>query len=147
MKHILGRLYNQIIQLLPIVCVDLLVVDATKKILMLKRKNPPANGEWWFPGGRVYHGELRKDAALRKLNEECGLKALSIKELGTFDLIFDVVPSNYASHGVTTVFNVSVEKRQLVIDDQSIEYAWKLPAKWLSEVQHEFLIENLSNLI
>jgi colanic acid biosynthesis protein WcaH len=41
--------------------------------LLLKRKNEPAKGQYWFPGGRIYKMETIKDAALRKAKEEVNL--------------------------------------------------------------------------
>jgi colanic acid biosynthesis protein WcaH len=138
--NIPNNLYRQIVKLMPISCVDLLVADRLGRVLMLKRNHPPAEGQWWFPGGRVFYRELRIDAARRKLKEECGLEAISIQELGTYDLVFDCIPSNYASHGITTVFHVVVDQNNMRLDNQSADYAWKLVNDWLKEVDHEFLL-------
>lgn len=40
---------------------------------MIKRGNPPAQGSWSLPGGRVEPGELPADAAAREVLEETGL--------------------------------------------------------------------------
>ena len=40
------ELYLRIVQVMPISCVDLLVVDEAGKILLLLRKNEPAAGQW-----------------------------------------------------------------------------------------------------
>lgn len=81
-------LYSQILQVMPIPCVDLLVVNHIGDILLLLRKNEPAAGQWWFPGGRVLFGERREDAAKRKLEEECSICATQFKEIGTYDQFF-----------------------------------------------------------
>ena len=77
--------------------------------------------------------------------QECGLKAKSIKELGTFDLIFDTETEvSYALHGITTVFKINVDESSLVtIDDYSSDYAWKSAKKWIKEIQHEYLLKIL----
>ena len=98
-------LYRQIINVMPIPCVDLIARDGKDRILMLKRKNEPAKGQWWLPGGRVYIGETRIEAAKRKLVEECGLDAICLEEMGTFDIIYpDKVGQACTSHGISTVF-------------------------------------------
>ena len=84
------ELYSQILQVMPIPCVDLLVVNEAGKVLLLLRKNEPAAGQWWFPGGRILFGELRCESAKRKLEEECALFSTQIQEIGTFDLIFNI---------------------------------------------------------
>jgi len=81
--YIEEELYDKIKSVMPIPCVDLVVINNQEEVLMLKRENEPAKGLWWFPGGRVHHNETRADAALRKLKEECGLKGLSCDEIGT----------------------------------------------------------------
>src|SRR5581483_1432599 len=118
-------LYREIQRSMPIPCVDLLVTDARGRILLLRRVNPPARGEWWSPGGRVHHRELRIDAARRKLREECGLAAVSIEELGTFDVMFEGDQSPGASHGISTVFRVVVDAADVQLDAQSADFAWR----------------------
>lgn len=134
------EIYREIIKTMPIPCVDLLVTDRDGRILMVKRKNEPVKGQWWFPGGRVFYKELRIEAAKRKLKEECGLEAVSIKEMGTFDLIFDDQPNQDCSiHGITTVFDISVENKLIKIDNQSTEFNWDYADSWLSIINNAFL--------
>ena len=64
--------YNKILSTMPILCVDL-IIFFDGKCLLLKRKNEPAKGQYWFPGGRIYKSETIKDAALRKAKEEVNL--------------------------------------------------------------------------
>lgn len=123
-------LYSQIIQVIPIPCVDLLVFNEHGEILMLMRKNEPAKGRWWFPGGRVNFMEERKDTAIRKLYEECGLKGKIIEEMGTFDL-FLKAEEGKNSHAITTVFQIQAINSPVVYDTQSTAYAWKHYSQWL----------------
>ena len=44
------------------------------KLLLIKRKNPPDQGRFAFPGGFVENHELVIDACQRELEEETGLK-------------------------------------------------------------------------
>jgi len=46
-------LYDQILNVIPIPCVDILLEDRYNRIFLLKRINEPAQDAWWFPGGRV----------------------------------------------------------------------------------------------
>ena len=135
------ELYHKISHLIPIPCVDLLVSDNTGRILMLKRKNPPAKGHWWFPGGRIFFCERRIDSVFRKLKQECGLNPETVKEVGTFDLIFDQIPPEYASHGITTLYHVTVLNEIVQLDDQSCKYKWDSALNWIKAVKHEFLLK------
>jgi colanic acid biosynthesis protein WcaH len=68
-------------------CVDLLVVHR-ERLLIMKRKNPPAKGEWFTSGGRIYIGEKIEEAAKRTLNEETGLKPVKIEQKGVMSHIW-----------------------------------------------------------
>ena len=137
-------LYSQILQSIPIPCVDLVVSDLSGKVLLLLRKNPPAAGHWWFPGGRVLFGETRADAARRKLQEECGLAGSKFVEIGTFDLIFESVQSPKI-HSITTLFSACVQRPDdLLLDDQSLEACWLEPRQWLERDLHPFVLSRLT---
>lgn len=72
MSYIGQELYNKILENVPIACVDIaIIVDGS--VLLVKRKDAPAKGEWWVPGGRILKGETMKDAAKRKAQEEVGI--------------------------------------------------------------------------
>jgi len=132
--------YDQILKTMPIPCVDLLVVDNAGYILLVKRQNEPAKGQWWFPGGRVYYKEKRKDAAIRKLKEECNLDAINIQELGTYDLILDNNITNSMVHGITTLFFMDVHNREpFKVDDQSIDADWRTLDEWYNENLNPFV--------
>jgi colanic acid biosynthesis protein WcaH len=145
--NIPDEFYQRIVKSMPIPCVDLLVSDRVGKVLMLKRKEPPAKGQWWFPGGRVLYGELRLEAAHRKLKEECSLEGRIIREVGTYDLIFNCECSNHPSHGITTVFHMTVNQNEVRLDNQSSDYRWQGVDTWLREVSHEFLVAVLEDFI
>ena len=45
------------------------------EVLLIRRANPPRQGEWSLPGGRIEWGERAADAALRELAQETGVEA------------------------------------------------------------------------
>lgn len=142
--HIAEDIYAQIVHLMPIACVDLLVEDDKGRILMIKRANDPAKGQWWFPGGRVHYLETREQTAKRKLKEECGLDALQVKEMGTYDVILDMPDDANQSHGITTLFHIRVKKfKDIVLDAQSLTAEWHLPDEWLKVNLHQFIRDNI----
>lgn len=141
------ELYSRILQVMPIPCVDLLVVDDAGKVLLLLRRNEPAAGQWWFPGGRVLFGEPRFDAAKRKLQEECGLFLTQFQEIGTFDLLFNN-GSDECVHSITTLFKVQVgPEHNIRLDHQSHEACWFTPQEWLGRELHPFVRSGLSTFI
>ena len=52
--------YKYILEVMPVACVDIIIVH-NKKIFIAKRKNEPARGEWFIPGGRILKNEHLKD--------------------------------------------------------------------------------------
>jgi colanic acid biosynthesis protein WcaH len=140
------RLYDEIRRNMPIPCVDLMVVDSRDRVLLLRRANTPARGEWWFPGGRIWIGETRLEAVDRKLWEETGLRASAKLELGTSDLIFRETAGELAGHGITTLYRVEVQGSDVRIDKQSLEVQWHSPVQWLSQPLHSFIRSSLTLL-
>lgn len=51
-------------------CVGAIVIDGAGRFLLIRRGNPPAQGQWSLPGGRVELGETHEEAVLRELREE-----------------------------------------------------------------------------
>lgn len=143
--HIPDQIYSQIVHLMPIPCVDLLVEDENGRILMIKRANEPAKGQWWFPGGRVQFLETRAQAARRKLKEECSLEVFQMKEMGTYDVILDMQDDTNPRHGITTLFHISVRKQgDVILDAQGLDSAWRTPDEWISERLHIFIRQGIS---
>jgi ADP-ribose pyrophosphatase YjhB (NUDIX family) len=132
--------YRKILSLIPIPCVDLLVVDRVRRVLLLKRRNEPAKGLWWVPGGRVHFDELRIAAAHRKLQEECGLRPqASPVELCTEDLILPNGDGS-RSHVICTVFRFDVDGgSQVVLDEQSEAADWRTIEAWSETDLHPYV--------
>lgn len=103
MSTIPTELYQQIHAAVPIACVDIVLVH-NDQILLGQRTNQPAQGQLWFPGGRVHKGETRSAAAIRKALEETGLAVTLIAELGTEETIFPDGPFGTPTHTINTVF-------------------------------------------
>ena len=142
------KMYSQIVLLMPIPCVDIIVEDSRGKILLITRADEPAKGQWWFPGGRVHYLEMRRQAAIRKLREECGLEACHLADVGTYDIIIEM-PGNIAPrHGITTVFHAKVGmQNELALDVHCSAAEWRLPAEWLSAGLHFFVRQGLTVLL
>lgn len=64
-------------------CVGAVVRDGSGRLLLVRRANPPAQGRWSIPGGRVESDESHEDAVIRELTEETGLKGRVVREVGS----------------------------------------------------------------
>jgi ADP-ribose pyrophosphatase YjhB (NUDIX family) len=64
-------------------CVGAIVRHRDGRILVIQRGQPPAEGMWSLPGGRVEAGEGAEDAVVREIREETGLDVTVVREVGT----------------------------------------------------------------
>ena len=67
-------------------------------VLLVKRKNPPDQGLWGYPGGKVDWGETVFKAATRELHEETGVRAETIGHLCNLDVILPGADGRVAHH-------------------------------------------------
>ena len=65
--------YKEIINKIPILCVDI-ILRHEDKVLLIKRADEPCKGIYWPIGGRVHKGETVDAAARRKILEEIGIE-------------------------------------------------------------------------
>ena len=63
------------------------VVFKDKRVLLVKRGRPPAQGQWAIPGGSVKLGETLQEAAEREVLEETGIVIAALKPVYTFDVV------------------------------------------------------------
>jgi 8-oxo-dGTP diphosphatase len=68
----------------PSLAVDCVVFDPAGRLLLIRRKNPPFQGQYALPGGYVDYGESTERAAARELAEETGLAAVSVALVGVY---------------------------------------------------------------
>ena len=52
-------------------------------MLLVRRANPPAQGLWSIPGGRVEPGEDDETAVVREVAEETGLRVRPVRHVGS----------------------------------------------------------------
>lgn len=118
-------LYHQILRSLPIACVDIAIV-ARGSILLVKRDDLPAKGEWWFPGGRVYKGELMKETAKRKALEEAGIECHVGPIIHTAETIFPDGPGGIPVHSINSCFLLYPTSYDFAVklDSHHSDYEW-----------------------
>jgi 8-oxo-dGTP diphosphatase len=71
----------------PAVTVDAIVFSKSNGqlyVVLIKRANPPFQGDWAFPGGFVDMEESLLQAATRELSEETGLKDIALVQFYTY---------------------------------------------------------------
>ena len=68
----------------PMVTVDIVLLTAARKVLLIQRKNEPFKDQWALPGGFVDMQETVEEAAHRELEEETGLKNIHMEQMQVF---------------------------------------------------------------
>ena len=136
MKQIPESLYKQIMEVMPILCVDLVIMHEGK-YLLLKRKNEPAKGLWWVPGGRVRKGETIEKATLRKAKEEIGVQVRVIATAGYYEDSWraSVFGKGEGTAVLSIVVLASPRSLKFRIDEQSA--AWK----WSNQLPKRFVVK------
>jgi len=68
----------------PLLTVDAVILYEDNKVVLIRRKNPPYQGELALPGGFVDIGETVENACIREAREETNLKVKINKLIGVF---------------------------------------------------------------
>ncbi len=114
----------------PMVTVDAVVLasgTAAPQVLLIRRKNAPFAGFWALPGGFVDMEESLETAAARELEEETGLRGVSLSQLHTFG----DVGRDPRGRNITVVYcGQLAEPSPVRAGDDAAEAAW-FPARAL----------------
>jgi ADP-ribose pyrophosphatase YjhB (NUDIX family) len=112
-NYIKENFYKKFIQNMPLCCVDL-VVKNNDRFLLVRRKQSPAKNKWWLIGGRLFLNENLIVAAKRKLKEELGLKKIKLlKLLGVGETKFKKGRFESPIHSVNIVFLAEIDNLQV----------------------------------
>lgn len=114
--------YATIAEHVPIVSVDLLVRN-DGGIVLGKRTNEPAKGEWFVPGGSVLKGETREEAVHRVAREELGCDVVIDQCFGVYDHFYDAAASEgvESKQYLATAYVVTPTDDVFRSDDQHAE--------------------------
>jgi 8-oxo-dGTP diphosphatase len=123
----------------PLVCASAVAVVDDRLLLVRRASGSEAAGTWAVPGGRVQPGERVRDAAVRELREEAGLRA----ECGEFVGWTEKVGDGF--HFVILDFRVHLldPPEHAVAGDDAAALAW-VP---LDEVTAWPLVEGLGEFL
>ncbi|MFB6184903.1 MAG: GDP-mannose mannosyl hydrolase [Haloarculaceae archaeon] len=114
--------WTVVVRNVPIVSVDL-VVRSGDGVVLGKRTNEPAKGEWFVPGGRVRKNERLDDAVHRVARDELGVEVTVDRKLGVYEHFWDVadVDGVDGKHYVPVGYVVTPESETFRVDDQHDE--------------------------
>lgn len=125
MSQLIDRqFYLNILERMPILCVDLVIFHANK-YLLVRRKHFPAFGQLWFVGGRVFKNETLYDAAIRKAKEEAGLDIIPRSIIDVVETIFNDGPEKIPVHSVNICYLCHAKSEKVKLDSDHSEFIWK----------------------
>jgi colanic acid biosynthesis protein WcaH len=141
--HIPEETFATCLEHAPQPCVDL-VVERDGGVVLVRRQNEPARGEWFWPGGRLYKGESLDDAAHRVAREELGLDVRVNERLGVSEHFWETasVAGLDSRHTVPVVYRVEPTPvdQPIVLDSQHDEYrVLREPGGSLHEYVREYV--------
>lgn len=117
--------FATVLRRVPQACVEL-VVEHDGGVLLCRRTNEPARGEWFWPGSRLYKGEQLTDAAHRVAREELGVEVTLEDQLGAYSHFWETssVDGVDSRHTVNAVYlaTLASDPGEITLDDQHDAY-------------------------
>ncbi len=129
MSFLSDEIYKICLESVPIVTVDVLILNQSfKKILLFKRNNKPLKDMFYTLGGRILKTESIVDTAVRKLKEEAEIAVLRK------DLFWGGVTEEYYkgsiykdvdTHNVNIFYGyIAPNNLKVQIESQHFKYQW-----------------------
>jgi colanic acid biosynthesis protein WcaH len=124
--------FAHIVRHTPLVAVDIIIRDPAQHVLVGRRMNEPAKGQYFVPGGVIRKNEAIQAAFGRVLKAETGLQASidKAKFVGVFEHFYETNrfgDPEYGTHYVTLAYELKLEGRPLIrLDDQHSDVRWIL---------------------
>lgn len=129
--------FTQAVAVLPLVSADLIVVNPARELLLGLRRNHPAQGYWFSPGGRVRKNEPFTKCLQRVAQQELGLNTQmvqSAKLMGVWDHLYNnsAFSADVKAHYVNLPHLLKLE-HLLALDtlptDQHASWRWQAAEK------------------
>lgn len=119
--------YTEFIAAMPEACVDV-VVEHEGRVLVGRRENEPARGEWFWPGSRLFKGEALADAVHRVAEDELGIAVTVEEQLGANGHFWEssAQSADVSRHTVVVVYRATpvADDPDPGGDDQHSAFRW-----------------------
>ena len=101
------------------------ILERDGRLLLIRRRNPPAADLFAFPGGRAEPGETPAETALREFQEETGIAAYDPILFATYDLKTEARNGEIESHFFLSVFTVKADaSSEAIAADDAADQGW-----------------------
>ena len=125
-----NSLFEKIIKNTPLIAIDLIVQDGNRNHLLGLRKNPPAQGYWFVPGGRIHKNETMEQAFHRICKDEIGhtFRLDQSVFLGVYEHFYDenfLGIKNESTHYLVLAYRLwTGDKKLMLPSQQHARYRW-----------------------
>lgn len=132
------KLFASIVKHAPLIAVDLVIQNESGEVLLGLRRNAPARGFWFVPGGRIFKNEPIANAADRIVREELAIDSRLPRALflGIFEHFYQdnfTHAQAFGTHYIVLAHRLSittVQIKQLPLQ-QHAGYRWLPPQELL----------------
>ncbi len=123
------EIFKTVVKHTPLVSIDLIVRDASERVLLGMRTNRPARDSWFVPGGRIDKDEAIEAAFSRLVKDELGVLSSfhEARFLGVYQHFYDdnFSGTEFSTHYVVLAYELHLD---LALDDLPCEqhslYCW-----------------------
>ncbi len=117
------------------------IVVRDNRVVLVRRGQPPRQGEWSIPGGMLELGEKLRDGIVREIEEETGLKVTPQQLLDVFDSITTDAQGRTQYHYVLVDYLCSVNGGELRAASDASEARWATLEEALTLVTRQMTID------
>jgi colanic acid biosynthesis protein WcaH len=131
MQKIPFESFKEVVKHTPLISIDFIFENPEGEILLGWRKNNPAKGFWFVPGGRILKNEKFEDAFRRIAKSEVGVN-ISIGDTSFLGIYEHIYPNeNFAddpsfdTHYIVLAYRYKLsEKLTTLPEEQHTDYWW-----------------------
>jgi ADP-ribose pyrophosphatase YjhB (NUDIX family) len=131
----------------PFVGVGAVIVQ-DKRVLLIRRGQPPLLGEWSLPGGVLECGEALREATVREAHEETGLVVKTLDMLGVYERVIRSDDGRVRYHYVLIDFLCRPIGGELRAGSDAADVRWftreELPALNLAYDANDVVLKGLA---
>lgn len=110
--------FQTIIKLTPLISIDFIIYNENGEIMLGKRKNEPAKGYWFTPGGRIFKRETIQTAMVRILLQETGISLNHIHNYQIHNICDHFYENNFYDNTTDTHYlNISINTNYMITND------------------------------
>lgn len=124
------NMFRAVVQYTPLIAIDLVVENRIGEVLLGRRCNSPAKGEWFVPGGRITKDETIPVAFSRLTEVELGssLPMAQAAFHGVYEHHYpdNVFDNSFSTHYVVLAYRllVDLDLQQLPADQHNAYHWW-----------------------